>query len=328
MIQALERLHDVDVVDEYNGPQIVFGNLLNQRVLGVAVAEGRWVFAPVTESEEQALRSGDASLREALQKGLVWVADGDRVFVSAELSEEDLPDAGARLPVASERVALFAKKCAGLATANDEARLEVLTERMREDCPRVTRDDWERADRYVQVPVSTETFSIAREVPPTPADVAAFFEFDAHWERAALLAEEFFLARQIASLPAEAKLTRSSLERRQDTLRRQLYPAAAGAGRTIERALEALQESRARAVDVVCDELDELLLATRSEDAGALLLALSERELPLAVLLSALVVSYPWRETLGAARQALADKALSLAALEGEEKVHEVSKFV
>jgi hypothetical protein len=109
--RSVDDLSDLDIVDEFNGPQIVFGNLDGERVFGVAADEDdaveRWVFAPVSPLEERALKEGVASLREALRKDSARIVDflkghgGLRVIpVSGELlSDNELPTAEARLEV-------------------------------------------------------------------------------------------------------------------------------------------------------------------------------------------------------------------------------------
>lgn len=102
-------LSDLDIVEEFNGPQIVFGNLDGERVFGVAADEDdtveRWVFAPVSRLEEGALKAGVASPREALRKDSARIVDFDRnrtglrvIPLNGELlTDQELPTADARL---------------------------------------------------------------------------------------------------------------------------------------------------------------------------------------------------------------------------------------
>lgn len=108
-----------------------------------------------------------------------------------------------------------------------------------------------------------------------------------------------------------------------------LLQAAMAAEKTIQRVHDELPRSRARAIDIVYDTLDPLLVTACIEEAQVLLRALAQNELPLAVLLSALTVSYPWRATLGDAREELAEKARGLARREGgDAKVREIARFL
>jgi hypothetical protein len=107
--QGLDALGELEVVDDYNGPQIVFALIDGRRVLGVAADEDaqveRWVFAPVGEVERRALRAGVASLREALRKESAYVVDflrgGRGMYVTPVnghlLGDDVLPDEDARL---------------------------------------------------------------------------------------------------------------------------------------------------------------------------------------------------------------------------------------
>jgi hypothetical protein len=107
--RSLSDLSEIDIVEEFNGPQIVFGNLDGERVFGVAADEDesveRWGFAPVSHLEEGALKAGVASLREALRKDSARIVDfarnraGLRVIpLNGELlSDDELPTADARL---------------------------------------------------------------------------------------------------------------------------------------------------------------------------------------------------------------------------------------
>jgi ribosomal protein L20A (L18A) len=106
--------------------------------------------------------------------------------------------------------------------------------------------------------------------------------------------------------------------------------AARAAQKTIEKIQEELSRNkRARAIDVVYQELTSRLLATRFEEAAILIQVLAQqKKLPLAILLSALTASRPWRATLGKARAELSKKARELAADESEEKVRQISRFL
>lgn len=98
---------------------------------------------------------------------------------------------------------------------------------------------------------------------------------------------------------------------------------------TVQRVRDELPRSRARAIDIVYDTIDPLLVAARIEDAQVLLTAFAQSDLPLAVLLSALTASYPWRTALGDARIELAERARDLAQQEGGvAKVREISRFL
>lgn len=109
LTRSVEVLRELEVVDEFNGPQIVFATLDGQRMLGVAADEDtdaeRWVFAPVSAVEEKALRAGIAPLREALLKDSAFVIDilasGSELRVTPisgqDLTEDELPTADARL---------------------------------------------------------------------------------------------------------------------------------------------------------------------------------------------------------------------------------------
>jgi hypothetical protein len=108
-----------------------------------------------------------------------------------------------------------------------------------------------------------------------------------------------------------------------------LTESARDAQDTVAKITEALTANRASAIDVVYDKLDPLLLSARMDDARVMIRAIAENSLPLAIVLSALSVSYPWRVELGDARTELSQKARQLA-LEagGEEKVREISRFL
>jgi len=107
--RSIDALDHLEVVDEYNGPQIVFAVFEGQRVFGIAADEDehaeRWVFAPVSEVERRALRAGVASLREALRKETAYVVDFLRHHKGMYINPIDgrslvdavLPDEDARL---------------------------------------------------------------------------------------------------------------------------------------------------------------------------------------------------------------------------------------
>lgn len=79
---------------------------------------------------------------------------------------------------------------------------------------------------------------------------------------------------------------------------------------------------RARAVDIVYDGVDELLLSKSFDVATIVIRAIVQNKLPLAILLSVLTVSLPWRDMLGPVRLELVE-AVRLQALEegGKAKV-------
>jgi hypothetical protein len=105
--------------------------------------------------------------------------------------------------------------------------------------------------------------------------------------------------------------------------------AAKLAETTIRCVQDKLTLGRARAIDAVYDGLDPILLAARFDDARVMLIAFAQNELPLAILLSALTVSFPWRATLGGARAELSKKVEQVARQEGgEEKVREIARFL
>ncbi len=129
------ELTAVEVVEEFNGPQIVFGDLIGERCLGVAADEEetfeRWLFAPVSRVEEQALRSGVATLREALWKASARVVDFSRdgaqmrvIPIDGELLDaEELPEAGIRLepalvssPIEGEKLEFTVDRLGGIAS--------------------------------------------------------------------------------------------------------------------------------------------------------------------------------------------------------------------
>jgi len=86
----------------------------------------------------------------------------------------------------------------------------------------------------------------------------------------------------------------------------------------IQAALLAHSPYRARAIDIVYNELDDLLLARRFDEANAGLLAIATSDLPLSLLLSALIVSLPWKAETREARRELSKKAQELAIAKGD----------
>lgn len=106
--------------------------------------------------------------------------------------------------------------------------------------------------------------------------------------------------------------------------------AATAAADTIAQVLSELTAGRrARAIDVVYDALDSLLLAARFDDARVMVIAFAQNRLPLAVLLSALTITFPWRSSLGEARTLLSSKAQQVARADGgEAKVQEIARFL
>lgn len=67
----------------------------------------------------------------------------------------------------------------------------------------------------------------------------------------------------------------------------------------VNRIKQHLPHDMASAIDVVYDELDELLLASRFDDVSAALDAIVGSDLPVSVLMSARVVYAPWSERIG-----------------------------
>lgn len=134
-----------------------------------------------------------------------------------------------------------------------------------------------------------------------------------------------------------ARLKRGAIEHARAAMEQARRPeeqpesAAANLARaTIERVVAELSQGRRpRAIDVVYDELDSLLLAARFDDARVMLIAFAQNALPLAVLLSALTVSLPWRAALGDARVQVSQKAEDMARHQGgETKVRDISRFL
>lgn len=63
--------------------------------------------------------------------------------------------------------------------------------------------------------------------------------------------------------------------------------------------------SAAEAIDIIYEKLDTLLLTSQFEEAAILMRALAQKKLPLAILRSALTISFPWRSQLGDALSCL-----------------------
>ena len=110
--------HTIEVVNvlvEYNGPQIVLARDHEGLKLGVAADDEeesgfvRWIYAPLTNTEFKALLSGASTIRDALLKPVVYVIDfdvGDRPLCAWKYAREDLdeivlPRRGALLPKAT-----------------------------------------------------------------------------------------------------------------------------------------------------------------------------------------------------------------------------------
>jgi hypothetical protein len=86
---------------------------------------------------------------------------------------------------------------------------------------------------------------------------------------------------------------------------------------------------RSAAIDIVYEELDSLLLSSRFVDARVRLTALAQSDLPLAICLSALTVTFPWRVELDAVRTALSKRTKKLALeVGGDEKVRQIARFL
>lgn len=90
-----------------------------------------------------------------------------------------------------------------------------------------------------------------------------------------------------------------------------------------------MAQSRARAIDDLIDELDPLFVDGRIKEAQALLRSLATSDASLAILLSALVVSHPWRVALGDARLCVVDAAHRAARRDGGEAlVRKIARFM
>lgn len=99
-------LQVTQVLLEYNGPQMVEATSRGQLYLGVASDEllntTRWVFAPISNSDYQALLAGTFPVQEAFLKSfLVYILDfiGDQITSSwlvdpHSLHKDSLPDPG------------------------------------------------------------------------------------------------------------------------------------------------------------------------------------------------------------------------------------------
>lgn len=77
------------------------------------------------------------------------------------------------------------------------------------------------------------------------------------------------------------------------------------------------EKNRARAIDIVYDELDSLLLSKRFDEAKALICELTQSSLSSTILISAVLVSSPWRAELGEPFQTL--KAMAYTRLDSIE---------
>ena len=98
------------VLVEYDGPQVVLLRRDGGKALAVLAdmdeAAARWVHAPISRTEERAIRAGAASLRSALLKPGLEVTDVDLqgnarrswTVDSGDLTDEQLPEPGATLP--------------------------------------------------------------------------------------------------------------------------------------------------------------------------------------------------------------------------------------
>jgi len=86
---------------------------------------------------------------------------------------------------------------------------------------------------------------------------------------------------------------------------------------------------RASLIDDVYNELDELLLSSRYEEARVRMLGYATGNYPLAVLMGIMMITYPWREQLREARHEVSMRILQVAhKIGGEDKVAEVSRFL
>lgn len=104
------RWRDVDVLLEFNGPQLVLVDGGDGVYLSVASDESegstRWLRSKLSPLERKALLSGATTVREAIIKPEIWVVDTDRAgkvimetAVAPEaLSEDDLPTVDSVLP--------------------------------------------------------------------------------------------------------------------------------------------------------------------------------------------------------------------------------------
>lgn len=104
------RWRDIDVLLEFNGPQLVLVDGGDGVYLSVASDESerttRWLRSRLSPLEQKALLSGATTVREAIIKSEIWVVDTDRageVIMEAAvapdaLSEDDLPTADSVLP--------------------------------------------------------------------------------------------------------------------------------------------------------------------------------------------------------------------------------------
>lgn len=82
------------------------------------------------------------------------------------------------------------------------------------------------------------------------------------------------------------------------------------------------------AIDIIYDVLEPIQKDSMTE-AKQVLTSLTQHEMPLAILLSALVATLPWRDVLGDARVELANRTRSAAyLLGGDSRVAEISRFL
>ena len=87
--------------------------------------------------------------------------------------------------------------------------------------------------------------------------------------------------------------------------------------------------TRGALLDVMYEELDELLLDSRYEEARVKILEYTTGDYPLAVLMGIMLITYPWREQLKEARHEVSMRILQVAhEIGGEDKVAEVSRFL
>ncbi|QCO66972.1 hypothetical protein E5843_02815 [Luteimonas yindakuii] len=110
------NLRAIEVLAEYNGPQIVLAELDGAHHLGVAADADdsltRWVFAPVTPLELRALAGGVQRTRESFLKPEVLVIDYDHddspvrgwTVNGEDLEDRALPKAHAFLPTGSRQI--------------------------------------------------------------------------------------------------------------------------------------------------------------------------------------------------------------------------------
>jgi hypothetical protein len=88
----------------------------------------------------------------------------------------------------------------------------------------------------------------------------------------------------------------------------------------IDKIKNELETNQSRAIDILYDELDQLLLDSKFDDAKVMIIAIAQSDLPLSLLLSALTVSHPWRVELGDARAQLVGKVSYASVFSTEKK--------